>query len=689
MITVSQAINELYRAKLADNDTRGAGQRDFLDFLDQIQGGFRDHALDLSRCLFGIAVLARIPRLIRLVANITRLRFYGNLLRDTGVSKVYEMLQSAPDILYIDIGCNDLTDRSVGSIIDIVEQSNIISLRLGSLDFLFHPNRISRDGLSKILDAVSGVNRLQALGLPGLGGLQQHTINRSRTFPKALANCLRQCSSLRVLDMAYSGLVDSDQGVLGPGFALNSGLKRLTLEGNCFKNGLRMMEGVVQLSSLVFLNLASCRLDAAAVSVLNERLREGWGLISFDISCNPVGSDGISELFQVLADDIYMTSLNVSDTHCDASIAENLKSCISRNQIMQDLNLSLNNLGDSLSDAFEGTALVTLDLSTCRITDPGGIAICEALGASQQLLKFAMRDNFLSKGAGYEIVDIFQVNENLITVDLSSNQIDRFAMEALQTICSRNRTTSHRHMLTSMRREHTHLSIQKSKIPMIEQRLEQYRHQRQVLLDEIAELEVEIESVESQFAGSMKSTDKSVDELRKMISDEQKLITDMTQKTQELHTQHESTMVELNTKRDHERREFAKSEVDAAAQEKANADYQKENEAITSDLQQQIGMCEEMFEEAQRAMRNKKRLREYEVPAYPYAEEEARLAAEKDELARTALAADLARELAAFGDLGIPMDALDSDPDEDKVKSKKKGKKRTAPPPPKTKQNGT
>jgi hypothetical protein len=107
-----------------------------------------------------------------------------------------------------------------------------------------------------------------------------------------------------------------------PGFALNSGLKQLTVEGNCFKNGLRMMEGVVQLSSLVSLNLGSCKLDAPAVGVLNQRLREGWCLISFDTSCNPVGSDAISELLRVLADNIYLISLNIAKSDVEATAQE-------------------------------------------------------------------------------------------------------------------------------------------------------------------------------------------------------------------------------------------------------------------------------------------------------------------------------------------------------------------------------
>jgi hypothetical protein len=62
-------------------------------------------------------------------------------------------------------------------------------------------------------------------------------------------------------------------------------------------------------------------------------------------------------------------------------------------------------------------------------------------------------------------------------------------------------------------------------------------------------------------------------------------------------------------------------------------------------------MCEEMLEDVQRAMRNPKRLRDYDTPDYAYAEEEARWSAETNEAARTQLAADLARELAAFSDL--------------------------------------
>jgi Ran GTPase-activating protein (RanGAP) involved in mRNA processing and transport len=684
MITLPQAINELYSAKIADSSLAGA-ENDFMEFVRQIQSGLRKDTLDLSRMQFGSGVLGRISRFIRLTPNVIRLHFYGNLIRDTGIAKICQILELNSDIQYLDLGCNDLGERSIRCLTDIVHDSNVISLQLGSLDTMYHPNRLSRGVLSKLLEEIGSRNRIRALGLAGIPSMQQRKTQSYREFSKSLANYLIRSTVLEVLDVANAGFGDGDQTKLTNGFSLNENLRRLDIHGNCFRNGgARLMEGIVLLRRLAFLDVSSCLINESGVAVLGEQLKSGWQLVQLEMSHNPIGSAGITGLLNVLETNIYLTTLNITDTQCDGSIGVALRSCIASNEILQHLNLSMNNFCDTIADVFEDAKLRSLDVSGCRLGDFTAVTICRTLAKSQTLECLRLADNFFSRAVGYEMVDLLQQSESIVWIDVTSNLIDQFAIEALNVICSRNKSTSHRQLLNEMRKQYIHLSIQNSKIPEVTARLESYKHEYSDLLDEIAELRSEIEQLEIQTGVALRSGDKASLEFRTMMMNEEKLITDMQQKRRDVEAEFESSIKEVEVKCQLERAESAKSEQEALTMEHLTADYLRDCEETQKRLKEEIVKCEQLLNEVTMVSRNRKRLREYEIPPYPYEEEEARMAAEKEELLKQQNAAALARDMGLFGDLGMTLDdglLEEKDAAYKKTEKKSKPKKRKKPAP--------
>jgi len=97
---LSLTISELCTAKLSDCSQEGV-ECDFITFVTQSQDGYREGAVDLPRLGFGVAVLARLPRLFRRLPTVTRFRACGNSIRDAGVSRILHILQSNPQLLYI------------------------------------------------------------------------------------------------------------------------------------------------------------------------------------------------------------------------------------------------------------------------------------------------------------------------------------------------------------------------------------------------------------------------------------------------------------------------------------------------------------------------------------------------------------------------------------------------------------
>lgn len=676
MITESHIINELYNAKLQDNG-HDALECDFLKFVSQVQAGFRENHLDLCKFQFGQSLLSKLPRVFRLYSKITHLYLYGNLIRDDGIQRVMSLVQSYPNIVYIDIGSNDMSDKSLVCIVDLILLKQITSFHIGNRNDLCQANRFSRSTLSSMLEAMAKNNIIKCLGIEGIGNMKQKKTQQYRDFSKVLSKTIATCSNLSTLDISRSGLVDSDQSILGAGFKANNSLRYLDINNNFFPGSTKLIEGIVTLSNLRYLDVSNCQLNGSAVTLISQQMESGWKLINLNLSKNQIGNDGISNLFKSLTNNIYLVVLNVSDTGFDQEVTPCFESFIQNSQVIEDIDLSCNNIGDSIADCFKSIfdfqeTLVTLSIASCRITDEGAVKIAHALESNTTLKKLDMSDNFFTKGQGYELVQIFQKNETLLTLDLSSNQIDCFALEAIKALCVRNKATAHNKRLEQLRKEYIHLSIQNAKIPGVLDKLDMYKSEHTSLSNDIAELDNEIEQLQNQLDIQVSTGQKAVSEFHQMISTEEEQIKDMQEKIEELTAQHEVRIKDLKAKAEIEKTDFDNLEKEATKIEVETVESQKEAEEMQEKLNAELLAVDELLAEVQRTTRNKKKLREYEIPEYPYAEEEAK-AQEEKEGTISGRAAALAREMEEL-DAENPID-LDENVEEKKGKkgSKKKG----------------
>lgn len=667
---ISQAINELYQSKLADS-TGELIECDFMQFVKQLQTGFAHGVLDLKKMQFGISVIAKLPRVMRLVPTVTRLNFYGNSIEDSGLSKIYQLLQMNPQIKYIDIGSNDLSDDCIVSMTDIVENIHLRSLQLGSFDSNYQTNRFTREFLESIMDILAKKNLIRCFGIGNVGSIKQKKTNKAKKFSKYISKLLVSCTGLLTLNISKCNLVDSDQSILSSGFSENKNLKYLDIHENYFPSGTRLIDGISHLNHLIYLNLSNCSLSEASCLALAKRIGEGWGLISLNISQNrEIGNDGIIQLLSVLPSNIYLVSLNISDTGFDSKVNPKLRELFEMNQILQELDLSMNLLGDSVANAFNALTLHSIKMDSCRITDVGAITISKSLISNKTLKKLSLKDNFLTKEIGYELVHNFQQNETLTCIDLSSTQVDCFAVDTIKSICARNKNTMHNNKLSKLRKEYIHLSIQDSKIPGVVAHLKELRVEHEKLDEEIENLNFNIETFESSAKMSIHSVEKEIDEFKKAINAQEEQIVEMQEKITELQSNNQVALknYEINTKREQE--EFNKVEIEAEKIEKETERIKKESTELQEKLNQEINNLDEMLNEVTRISRNKKKLRDYQIPVYPYEEEEAEKAA-KEENSAEERAAKLAQELALLDEtFGI----YHEEEEEKKGKKKKKGK---------------
>jgi hypothetical protein len=92
MITLEEGLEEVYHAKVIDNESEEV-ESEQIRFMQQVMTGVRDRVFDLSFQQCGLNVLARIPKLFRLLPSVRTLQLYNNLIRDGGLQKVSQLVQ--------------------------------------------------------------------------------------------------------------------------------------------------------------------------------------------------------------------------------------------------------------------------------------------------------------------------------------------------------------------------------------------------------------------------------------------------------------------------------------------------------------------------------------------------------------------------------------------------------------------
>lgn len=624
MLTLSQAIDDLYHAKLADNECDEV-ECDLQRFVQQVQNGFKIRVFDLRSMQIQLGVLARVPKFFRIVPNIHKLDLYANLIRDEGLQKVLQMLQSNPDITRIDVGCNDLTDGSALTMCSIIKTTNLKSLQLGRHEESWQANRFTREGLSTIVDCISETNTLKCFGIAGLSSLNQKKSQQYKDFSKHLSKMIAACTNMRTLDICDFGFVDADQAALADGFKSNKNLRFLDISKNSFPTGTKLVESLTYIDSLRVLNLSHCSLTEASCDVLADRISKGWQLINLNLSENPIGSNGIKKLLDVLVGNESLVWLNLAETSMNFEIADNLHNFISHLTILQDLDLSRNNMGDDIAAVFGNdligqNSLISLSLATCRITDKGSLDIMGALTQNTVLKHINLSDNFLSMNNGFDIVDTLQPNESLTHIDVSSNQIDVFATQAIQTLCQRNKQSRRDKVLQNLRKEYIQLSIQSSKLPNIEERLVSLRDKQDGLKNEIGIIAEKLETYDVTSQANLAVTNKAIDEFNLMIHQEQDQIDQMKEDIEKLNQETDKIIAECEKKAQIEDEKFRQAEAEATKIETETQNGQAQYLIMKEQLENEIANVEHMIAEINENGKSEL-LKFFEIPEYPYPDE--------------------------------------------------------------------
>ena len=517
----------LFKAKLRDNGVDYSDD-EFKRFCHQLNKNFSKGLLDLSGQRIGINVLTKLTKVLRSNAHITSFNLYGNLIRDHGIHSLYQLLLSNPQVKVCDIGCNDLSNQSAGCIIDIINNTGITSLQLGTNGVTWHNNKFSVSTVADILNAVFAAKKLSCLGLSGIAMTGRSGAKRVSVCEE-LSAFVQNDTSLSTLCIADTTFPPKEQAVVNQGLLLNDRLRYLDMHGSQLQDsyGSSFLAEIGMMKKLVYLNIMNCHLSPLSGMALGSALKTPSMLSIINLSDNEIGDDGFCSMVDALIVNQNVTEVNFSNNKITSESAALIEELLTENKVLYSLDFSKNPLGDTAAYAIataipSNNDLSRLTLTSCKIADGGAIAISEALAKNSALRYVKLSDNFLTRESGYSILDNVRNNECIFTLDLSATQIDHFVIKAVKDICKRNQQIQREIDLQPLKKQIVQLSIQRTKMPEAISRLKNLEETRTKLEDDVENALADIDTAIAEGNRVVTDLIKAIATANEMTQDELK-----------------------------------------------------------------------------------------------------------------------------------------------------------------------
>ena len=338
--------------------------------------------------------------------SIKELQLSINLISDDGALALAGSIESCLNLRTLNLSCNLIGDEGAMAITNCVKD-------IGEFELLLWNNNITKHGADALflvkIDVIIDTLDIKNVG-SGNSGIA------------AVCSHLTACSGSNVKPL-------SD-----------------TLEFN-------------DLSNLHTINLSNNCVDSHGAKILASSLINCYNLLTFDISCNRIGTDGATAIVKVLK---HCRTLNISENSIDFDKideegAEALASALKACDNLHELNISHNNLYKlgclALAKALKRcTELHTLIISNSALGNDGVKVLADGLKYCTDLHTLDIGNNYISKIAFYDGVlgDMF-ININLQEFNISHNALHSDGAKALADVLK------HCHNLHTLNIDHNNI----------------------------------------------------------------------------------------------------------------------------------------------------------------------------------------------------------------------------------------
>lgn len=199
-----------------------------------------------------------------------------------------------------------------------------------------------------------------------------------------------------------------------------------------------LLRAVASHSVLTRLSLAGIKLSSARMKEIGQAFQHDRRLAALDISWNHIDCDGAEALAAMLATNTSLTELNLKASSLDGECATLLAHALTVNSVLSTLNLNCNVLGQGGANAIfaameENRALTSLDLGSNGLEHGNAEALGLMLKKNGTLTalhlsgnKIGLTDKYQREKAVGRIVDGFECNTVLTTLQLERNNLDEY-----------------------------------------------------------------------------------------------------------------------------------------------------------------------------------------------------------------------------------------------------------------------
>ena len=291
-------------------------------------------------------------------------------------------------------------------------------------------NTIDTDGVRALAEGLKHCMNLQTLNL------QSNSIRSNGA--KALAKGLKHCTNLQTLDLCSNSIRANGAKALAKGLKHCTNLQTLDLNNNSIDaDGAKALaEGIKHCTNLQTLNLKSNSIGVDGAKALAEGIKCCTNLQTLNLQSNSIGVYGAKALAEGLK---HCTNLQTLDLYRNSiggdgtmALAEGIKCCTN----LQTLNLQSNSIGvygaKALAEGLKHcTNLQTLNLYRNSIGDDGTMALAEGLKHCTNLQTLDLYRNSIGDHGTMALAEGLKHCTNLQTLNLESNSIGVDGTKAL------------------------------------------------------------------------------------------------------------------------------------------------------------------------------------------------------------------------------------------------------------------
>ena len=378
--------------------------------------------LDLSNAILQTAGIIVIFKSLRYFSNLKKVYINGTMITDEAADDIAAVLSQNTELEELDIGCNHL-QRLVAMIICRASLMNLTTLNISH-------NGMTAESAHDIGTFLSRNTKLEKLNLS-----HNH-------LSSAIRICRTSLTDLTTLNISHNDITAKTAYDIATLLSGNTKLEKLDLSHNNLSAGIIMI-CKTKLTKLTTLDISHNGITVEATKDIAAFLSHSTKLQFLDLSCNNLQESGCVNIFKVLQHTSVLSSLKVSDCGVIGEAADELATVLLHNILLQELDLSYNNLSKldilKVLKGMKNTSnLVTINVSHNKIIDEAADGLAIVLRNNTKLEKLDLSFNDLSNS---DIVKICKGMKNisyLKEINIGYNMITDKAADSIAIVLSHN-----------------------------------------------------------------------------------------------------------------------------------------------------------------------------------------------------------------------------------------------------------